>query len=352
MDNSPSKKARDSNSAKKSKTSVVSDALAKAVDVATSSGIDVPKVVADKIKKAVVNKGKPDSGDFFGFKASGHVFRVVGNAIEARQLSWLENPYAPDTISESLVTLPISLTLGQVKIDSFELPLGLTLISGATKAGKSTFVQALMKAVPFMTKLRVVEPQDSTEELFDDPLFYDADAALAYVVQTHYADKKKGKPMTLYVLDSLRAPLFETSGNAGTKGISMPFFTQLTRVSNALAANGLTVLATINPMDDDPQYVSAFLKKLSAAGPSFIELKERTTMDSPFSGTVELRSSLGGLAVPRSKYSFVFDGASKRVIKQEDLTVLEVQLQDSAPTLTLSYEEQVAMTAVMSYPAV
>lgn len=56
----------------------------------------------------------------------------------------------------------------------------------------------------------------------------------------------------------------------------MPFFTQLTRVSNQLARAGLTVIATVNPMNEESDFVASFLSKLSSSVPCTILLEEAT----------------------------------------------------------------------------
>lgn len=152
------------------------------------------------------------------------------------------------------------------------LPPGLTVITGATAVGKSTLVRQLAAASP--TNREVIHI--NATEPFDDPSselawFASVDAALVYAIERQIAD-----PSVLPVIDSLRAMLFEMSGAATSKGMVARFFTQITRVSNALAANGLTVLATVNPMESSPEFVSEFINRLSAALPATIVVTGRT----------------------------------------------------------------------------
>jgi hypothetical protein len=79
----------------------------------------------------------------------------------------------------------------------------------------------------------------------------------------------------------------------------MPFFTALTRVSNSLAKHGITMLATVNPLQDDEAYVRSFVSKLSSAVPAFVFV-EHISSSGVFSGTVADREN-------RNPASFTFD---------------------------------------------
>jgi hypothetical protein len=114
-------------------------------------------------------------------------------------------------------------------------------------------------------------------------------------------------------IDSLRAPLFETTGPAGSKGVIMPFFTALTRVSNSLARNGLTLVATVNPMDDDPGYVEAFLSKISSAVPAFINVAPQSDAQrGVFTGNIATRSNRAGK-------TFQFDSTVNHQVEAEEI---------------------------------
>lgn len=156
----------------------------------------------------------------------------------------------------------------------FPLPPGLTVISGATAVGKSSFLRDVANSFGSheghdrLVRLSAVEP-------FDDPAdigewYLDADDALAAAVASQMADDR-----VLPAIDSLRSVLFEMSGAATSKGMTARFFTQLTRVSNALASNGRTVLATVNPMNSETDFVTEFLGRLAAALPALIVLERR-----------------------------------------------------------------------------
>jgi energy-coupling factor transporter ATP-binding protein EcfA2 len=177
--------------------------------------------------------------------------------------------------------------------------MGLTIISGATGVGKST----LLRSLPDVVRLLAVEPADDIDELQTVEMFDSVDHALMTAVVIASTTNR------LVAIDSLRAPLFETDGPAGTKGVIMPFFTKLTRVSNALAQNGLTVLATVNPMDDDPVYTEAFLSKISSAVPAFIRLSPGERV---FNGTISTRSNRGGV-------SFLYDPTSVESAVSEEV---------------------------------
>lgn len=167
------------------------------------------------------------------------------------------------------------------------LPRGFTLVSGATEAGKSSFLRSLESSLN-LQRLRVVEPHDGDDDLGKTMSFNNVNAALVHTVRE---TMMKGKSAKVFAIDSLRAPLFETKGAATTKGIIGQFFTQITRVSNSVAGVGITALASVNPMDEDPAYVASFLKKLSASSVSVILLtsSERIGELTRYKGTIAMR---------------------------------------------------------------
>lgn len=227
--------------------------------------------------------------EFFGFESKHRVFTfdASGRPFQ-RKLEWPEEPVKTPVIQSGVrnpVSFSLPLEFGGRRTD-YPINLGLVGVSGATEVGKSTFIRALSKLMS-MRRLRAVEPADTPDELIDVPCYSSADAALVEVVRQHYFVDST----VLHALDSLRAPLFETDGPAGEKGVIMPFFTQLTRVSNALAASGITLLATVNPMNEDKDFVKSFLTKLSAALPTTILLEnyERQGASEVFTGTISSR---------------------------------------------------------------
>jgi energy-coupling factor transporter ATP-binding protein EcfA2 len=214
---------------------------------------------------------------------------------------------SPSSLSRYEHSLPFK--VGNLK--SFRLPMGLTIISGATGVGKST----LLRSLPDVVRLLAVEPADDIDELQTIEMFDSVDHALMTAVVIASTTNR------LVAIDSLRAPLFETNGPAGAKGVIMPFFTKLTRVSNSLAQNGLTVLATVNPMDDDPVYTEAFLSKISSAVPAFIRLSPGERV---FNGTISTRSNRGGV-------SFLYDPTSVESAVSEEV---EFTLPNNSAPLT------------------
>jgi hypothetical protein len=179
--------------------------------------------------------------------------------------------------------------------------LGLIIISGSTKVGKSSFLRALG-----ITRFLAVEPPDSLDELRSVRIFNSADAALATAV--HHT----GSTGELVALDSLREPLFEIAGAAGSKGIIMSFFTALTRVSNSLARSGVTMVATINPMDRDKEYVSAFIDKLDSSAAMYIHLSDFNQQTGVYTGTIVERSD-------RVERHFTYDSRSAEAIESESV---------------------------------
>jgi hypothetical protein len=248
------------------------------------------------------------------------VIDLISGKMYQRSVSFIDEPTVASTVEDRTFiesSLPLSLAASDTPIP---LPFGLTVVSGPTAVGKTSFLRAL----PDIRRLIVVECPDSIQELKTLPIYSSVDAALlasARLTITHQA---------LYALDGLRAPLFETTGPAGSKGVIMPFFTQITRVSNALARNGLTVLATVNPMDDEPGYERAFLSKLSASVPCFISLlPECDPEHGLYTGTIATREE-------RKPQRFTFDTrAGGRVITEEVGFTMPVSTEETAPLSNL-----------------
>lgn len=264
----------------------------------------------------------PKVAEFMGFTRGNLVFSLTtARHPISRRLAWPEEPATAKARSSQL-SLPFLVPgLSEAPM----LPPGLTVITGATGSGKSSFVRALqtaMKEQVDVRRLLVVEPHDDGDEILNVQSYTSADSALVAAVVGEYSKKAKQLPC-LYVLDSLRAPLFETSGSAGSKGISMPFFAQITRVSNCLAKAGISVLATVNPMDEDPVYVASFNKKLSASLPAFIQLNAGGSSKRGFSGTIEMRPDRSPLS-----FSFMKPGTQPVPVQVIDLDF------DSAPVVT------------------
>lgn len=189
-----------------------------------------------------------------------------------------------------------------------QLPLGLTVISGDTGSGKSSLVRALEKKNKKFERVISVEAYDSANEIENVPTFDNATGALAYAISEQIKD-----PAKLVFIDSLRAPVFETNGPAGEKGVIMPFFTQLTRVSNSLARQGRTVVAIVNPMNEGKEYVDSFLKKLSSGLPSFVHLRQSTDpvrgAGAMYEGDISLRAA--GESYHRVSRAFLITDVSK-----------------------------------------
>lgn len=204
-------------------------------------------------------------GQIQTFASAATAIDFSGDKVSLVTLSELEGLRPP---SGTVQQLQFSLPLRSADSDPY-VPLqpGLIMLSGPTASGKSAFLRALADTVQGGIKVRrTVEPYDSIDQL-GDMSYRTADQALVDCVLASSNGAKE-----LQCIDSLRAVLFETSGPAGERGMIMPFFTALTRVSESLAANGLTVLATVNPMVQDQQVQLAFLNRLSASVSCFITL--------------------------------------------------------------------------------
>jgi hypothetical protein len=205
----------------------------------------------------------------------------------------------PSLLVKQQYTLPFKLSTGK---KGFPMPHGITVVTGGTAEGKSSLVRQL--DIP---RLLAVEPPDDADELLNMRLFEEFDHALLVAVLRSFKN-----PLQVQSIDSLRGPLFEISGAAGPKGISMPFFTQVTRVSNALARHGISMLIPVNPLHGDPEYVAAFISMLSSAVPAMISLKGSDAQNGVFRGVVSDRQIRSGI-------DFVLDVKDDNKVTSEEI---------------------------------
>lgn len=218
--------------------------------------------------------------------ARDQVLQIGATAVGVRRARSIldERRIRPLTDGGYQYTLPLLLTNSR---HGLELSPGLTVISGATAAGKSDFIRHLSTVMNVQRYLSG-EPYDSEEDRFAIPYFQNVDAAITAATFNFLATPDRPP---LPVIDSFRRALFEMEGAAGTKGIIPRFFTTITDLNNALYHNGVTILAIINPMMRDKEYVAEFLSMLSAATQGYIEVQSRRAygQDVAFEGTVALR---------------------------------------------------------------
>lgn len=243
--------------------------------------------------------------EFHCFSSSDLVFSVSDGSIKARKLGPFEERAIVRRIAQEH-----TLSLGNIDI---VLPFGIVAISGMTKAGKSTFLRAVAQVNQTCQIFPAVEPYDGPEDVVNSFVYRSADNALAAAVAANLSGSAG-----IVGIDSLRAPLFETTGAAGSKGVIMPFFTALTRVSNSLATAGITALATVNPMDEDKDYQVAFLSKLGAATAGII-LLERSSEEG-FTGAVEIRDRGSDIHRVARRFS-ILPGAGRKPATIEPSTV-------------------------------
>lgn len=242
-----------------------------------------------KHKSEIVNeKTSSVTAQFYGFTGANSVFGFTGTGqLVIDRLSDFEEArqVGEDLISGYQGGRQLKIELGD--LGPVVLPRGITIVSGATEVGKSSFLRALREASG-LERLQVVEPYDSDTDLTKVRAFENPNAALVHLVRDTLTRAKKAP---VYAIDSLRAPLFETKGAATSKGVIGQFFTQVTRVSNSLARSRITTIASVNPMDEDPAYVASFLRKLSASTVSVILLTstERSGELTRYKGTIAMR---------------------------------------------------------------
>lgn len=200
-----------------------------------------------------------------------------------------------------LVSRQRSVRFGDVTLN---LQPGLTVITGTTGAGKTSLINMIGDSWSLAGGdayvIKVDEPVEGSVDdhrvtqktMIEQSEFYTSHVLSAGSVEGQFAqllcasiDEATTAAVcgmafsdnTLVMIDSLRGLLFETSGPAGSKGIVMPFFTKLTRMNNYLAAAGVCLIVTVNPMDDDVDFVRAFNLKLSASVACYIDISGSTS---------------------------------------------------------------------------
>lgn len=274
-------------------------------------------------KDSDLSFGTTDGVDFFdvcSMARDGYYYPFVleGSQQHVTSLRRLEFPNRPVVARKEVlqntgfglsVDLPFGSTKGsspkQGSVQNFELPFGLTILTGQTSVGKSVFLKTLTEAMP-STRYMCVEPFDDHDD-FASMMFYDTDSAIYHILTEIRHARASGHPPSLPLLDSLRAPAYEIQGSAGEKGMIMAFFTRLTRLSNTLAENGVTLVASLNPLQTDPAAYDAYINRLKSAVPCVIELKAQTRVGSSveFTGDFTVRPK-------RSAQSFVWRHKGER----------------------------------------
>lgn len=221
------------------------------------------------------------------------------------------------------------------------LPLGLSVITGPTAAGKSTFLRKLGEQVP-TDRVLAVEPHDEAGDISDLPFFVTVDAAMMFLIARQRKAFEDGIPPVVSVLDSLRASVFETEGAAGEKGMVMRFFTTLTRISSTLARNGVSILATVNPLQSDAQTINAFVDRLKSSVPCVIELNSTTRSgnDVTFTGQVSVRPKRD----PRP-FSETWTTGAPVEQKKRDINFFDFPLPDDSIVDPLSARERNAFSS-------
>lgn len=243
----------------------------------------------DDVRVEVPDSAPAQLPSFFGFMSQRECFQVTkDHGVQIIRLGFLgEPPALRGTVRRKSFVLPLATKLSAQGVSGYPTFPGLIVVTGRTKAGKSRFIRALQRKM-LVQRLAAVEPYDDPEEIETTPTFASADGALAYALHNILHREQED---VLFCIDSLRAPVFETTGAAGEKGIIMPFFTAVTRVSNQLAKAGVTIMATVNPMNEDEQFEAAFIKKLTASVSHAIEIKsiQRLGKNEVFKGVVTSR---------------------------------------------------------------
>lgn len=253
-------------SLKTSAQSLVKDILADTKDaILNPSPVEGPSVAGMKIP---VSKKQSRVCEVKSFKdASVYlVFDKEGNASTRKRVDILDEPVCNlATLTKSTIEFELPIQVKGLK--SVTLNFGMFILSGPSGVGKSSFMRSLAKVMN-INRVLAVEPADTYDELANLPIRYSADSAVAYLVQQFIKGNR-----ALPVLDSLREPLFEIEGSAADKGIINAFFTRVTNVSTSLAQNGITMVATINPLGEDPAFLQVFYSRLKSSTPGYMILK-------------------------------------------------------------------------------
>lgn len=276
-------------------------------------------------KPRVSAKPSPIGHEYHSFTEHSLVFSVDGDKLAHRYLSPFELRHnAPEGVAE-VFTLP----LGNLNP---ALPLGITAMVGQTGSGKSTLIRYLAEHKLPIVRYLTVEAFDSAVEVETLYPYDEADHALAAHLMAVVNARKRAQPVPFGALDSLRAPVYETTGSAGGKGVIKRFFTQLTRVSNALAVNGVSLLVTINPLEDgDAAFADGFIKMLKSAVPAVINLSQAT--EEGWSGEYTVRESSSDTNRQAIAFRIRRDTPSSSVVLAPDVYELRPAV---APVLPLA----------------
>jgi hypothetical protein len=266
---------------------------------------DVEEIKPDELRSRCVfeipSMSKPT--DYLGFHSDrGATLRSRAGSLDEPKVGREKVAKSFPNFTPIQVTLPIN-AFGS---NGIKLPLGLTIISGDTKVGKTLLVKGISRHLP-ISRIMAVEPYDEDSDVADDiPCYNSVDAAIAVMVQARL-DGSEALP----ALDSLRESLYEISGAAGSKGVTNAFFTALTRLSNGLARADLSMLAIVNPMHTETDYVTEFKSKLSSAVPAVLWITSSSISNSKSDDNFDAKDIKveGTIAIRpfRDPLPFVFD---------------------------------------------
>lgn len=295
----------------------------KAVKDLVTGDTTLPDESGDTTSSAGAYRRADGVAEFYGFTRGNTVFSFDAEGqVISRKLVWPQEPVL-GVVDGKQFSLPLEVEGLRAPP---RLPLGITGIWADTRGGKSTMIRELAKVMN-LQRVIAVEPHDDGAEVANVPTFSTADGALAAALGQMYRDKS-----VLFAIDSLRAPLFETTGAAGSKGVIMPFFTQLTRVSNQLAMAGMSVIVTVNPMNDDTEYLRLFASLLSSSLPCTITIdsvSDHKSENKIFRGSISMRPD----RVPRA---FTFGAATPKAKRFAEDHVLDEIVFEPVGTTNLS----------------
>lgn len=271
----------------------------------TESNEEILIGVADEKAESASAEGATDDRRLWLPRRDGTAYRIGANAVDIVREGMgppvAAIPAAKMLAADQRPTISLATSRGML-----DLPAGLTLLIGGPSTGKTLALSHLAAAAASANV-----PVDHL--LVDEPLVgpppkgvrralvsSEVDTGLAWMLSGIIRDGA-----SLILVDSMRAIPYTTRGGAAEKGVVTAAFLYLTAVSNALAAKGLTAVAVLNPMDDSPDLLEAFLTRALSSVPCVIETRGsdgraavRGRINSRFAGRLwsdfQLGSASGG----------------------------------------------------------
>lgn len=137
------------------------------------------------------------------------------------------------------------------------LSTGLTVILGGTGSGKSTYIKHLTESLE-KDSFRIFRFLET--DTAEPSIFAASEWELGRLL-VGFADKG----ISVFIIDSIRDFVFSSNGVLGAGGFNQRIYSNLTLLHELAEQQGISIIVTLNPVDEDLQKMEAVFKNLSSS---------------------------------------------------------------------------------------